>query len=234
MITRTSEERGHNVISWLDSRHTFSFGQYYDPKWQGFNSLLVINEDFINPSMGFGTHPHKEMEILTYVISGELRHKDSMGSLGIIKPGEIQVMTAGTGVTHSEHNNMSTDRTHLLQIWVLPNQSGLTPRYDQKKIFEADEYNFFKVIAAPFNGATSTGVSLNANAKFWVGRYNKSEEITFKPTLFDHYWVQIIKGDLTINGSSYKSGDALGFDLKEESKITVGSNGAEFLIIEVA
>lgn len=233
MITRLAQERGHNVISWLDSWHTFSFGQYYDPKWQGFNDLLVINEDYINPSMGFGTHPHKEMEILTYVISGELRHKDSMGNVGIIRPGEIQVMTAGTGVTHSEHSNSSTERTHLLQIWVLPHKSGITPRYDQKKIFDNDEYNFLKVIAAPFNGTTA-GVSLNANAKFWVGRYNKSEDLTFKPTLLPNYWIQIIKGDLTINGSHYEAGDALGFNNSEEAKLETGPNGSEFLIIEVA
>jgi redox-sensitive bicupin YhaK (pirin superfamily) len=237
MLTRKSNERGHNVIDWLDSRHSFSFGHYYDPKWQGFNDLLVINEDYIAAGMGFGTHPHSDMEILTYVISGELRHKDSMGNLGIIKPGEIQVMSAGTGITHSEHNNRNTERTHLLQIWVLPNQKGLTPRYDQKSVFTPDEFNFFKVIAAPFkveNKIETSGVSLNANAVFWLGRYDHSETLDFKPTLFPNYWVQLIKGGMTVNGLSYTAGDAVGFNASEALKITIGDAGAEFLIIEVA
>jgi redox-sensitive bicupin YhaK (pirin superfamily) len=232
MLTRKSEDRGHNVISWLDSYHSFSFGHYYDPRWQGFNDLLVINEDYIAPDMGFGTHPHRDMEILTFVISGELRHKDSMGNLGIIRPGEVQVMSAGTGIAHSEHNNRTSDRTHLLQIWVLPNQQGLTPRYDQQAVFDPSEYNFMKVIAAPF-GEETGGVHLNANAKFWLGRFNKSEEILFKPTRFQHYWIQLIKGNITVNSQSYKAGDAIAFDAAEESKINVSDSGAEFLIIEV-
>lgn len=233
MLIRKSEERGHNVISWLDSWHTFSFGHYYDPKWQGFNQLLVINEDFIAPGMGFGTHPHNNMEILTFVISGELRHQDSMGNLGIIRPGEIQVMSAGTGITHSEHNNKNSERTHLLQIWVLPNSQGIKPRYDQKRVFDSSEYNFFKVIAAPFN-EQSDGVSLNANAKFWLGRYNLAEEIIFKPTHYLHYWIQLVKGSMSVNGKSYNAGDAIAFNAAEECKIDIGDTGAEFLIIEVA
>jgi redox-sensitive bicupin YhaK (pirin superfamily) len=233
MIIRKANERGHNIISWLNSWHSFSFGNYYDSKWTGFNQLLVINEDFIAPSMGFGTHPHKDMEIITYIIDGELRHQDSMGNLGLIKPGEIQVMSAGTGITHSEHNNKNTEQTHLLQIWVLPNSEGQSPRYDQKKIFDPSEYNFLKVIAAPFN-QKSEGVLLNANAQFWMGRYNKPERLSFKPTLFLHYWIQLIKGELIVNGKTYSSGDALAFDAGEVSIIDTGNAGAEFLIIEVA
>lgn len=232
MLKRLSEERGHNVISWLDSYHSFSFGHYYDPKWQGFNDLLVINEDYIAPAMGFGMHPHRDMEILTYVISGELRHQDSMGNLGIIRPGEIQVMSAGTGIFHSEHNNRNTDKTHLLQIWVLPDRNNHTPRYDQKTVFKSEEMNFTKVIAAPF-GHETQGVQLNAHAKFWLGRFDRSEEIHFRPTLFAHYWLQIVKGAMTINGETYKSGDAVGFEAREESRLQLGANGAEFLLIEV-
>lgn len=233
MIIRNSEERGHNVISWLDSWHSFSFGHYYDPKWQGFNSLLVVNEDFIAPSMGFGMHPHRDMEILTFVISGELRHQDSMGNLGLIRPGEIQVMSAGTGIYHSEHNNRETDRTHLLQIWVLPDRQNHKPRYDQKTVFNPEEYNFLKVIAAPFS-EPSDGVHLNAKAKFWLGRFDRPEEIHFKPTTFPHYWIQIVKGEMSVNGRPFKAGDALGFEATEESKLSIGDSGVEFLIIEVA
>ncbi|MBC7541040.1 MAG: pirin family protein [Bacteriovorax sp.] len=235
MLTRKSEERGHNEISWLNSWHSFSFGQYYDPKWQGFNQLLVINEDYVAPSMGFGTHPHRDMEIITYVISGELKHQDSMGNLGIIKPGEIQVMSAGTGITHSEHNNKSTEPTHLLQIWVLPNAKNLKPRYDQQNVFDPNEFNFFKVIATPMDqNLESSAVSLNANAQFWLGRYNKSESLSFKPKLFKNYWIQLVKGQLAVNGNTFKAGDAVAYSASEEIKIEVQNSGAEFLIIEVA
>ena len=235
MLIRKSEDRGHNIISWLNSWHSFSFGHYYDPNWKGFNQLLVINEDYIAPSMGFGTHPHDNMDIITYVISGEIKHQDSMGNLGYIKPGEVQVMSAGTGITHSEHNNKSSEQTHLLQIWVLPHIEELTPRYDQQKVFSPDEFNFLKIIAAPKNEtAITNAVSLNANAQFWLGRYNKSEKINFAPTLFKNYWVQIIKGELLVNEQNFKAGDAFAFSNKEEIQIEIKDSGAEFLIIEVA
>ena len=235
MLIRKSEERGHNVISWLNSWHSFSFGQYYDPNWQGFNQLVVINEDYIAPSMGFGTHPHKDMEIITYVISGELKHQDSMGNLGIIKPGEIQVMSAGTGITHSEHNNKHADKTHLLQIWVLPNLQGLKPRYDQKNVFHPEDFNFLKAIAVPMGqNQTKDSVSLNANAQFWLGRYNQSEKLNFKPKLFKNFWIQLIKGDLTVNEFNLKAGDAVAYSNNEEIQIEIKNSGAEFLIIEVA
>lgn len=234
MLTRLSKDRGHNVISWLNSWHSFSFGHYYDPKWQGFNQLLVINEDYIAPSMGFGTHPHRDMEILTYVISGEIKHQDSMGSLGLIKPGEIQVMSAGTGVTHSEHNNMATIETHLLQIWVLPNRQGLKPRYDQQKVFDPNEFNFFKLIAGADKDSNEAPILLNANAQFWLGRYDKNAELKFKPKMFKNFWIQLIKGEATINDGLYKAGDAVAFSDAEEVNLFIGNLGAEFLIIEVA
>lgn len=233
MLIRKSSERGHKVISWLKSWHTFSFGDYFDPHWQSFNQLRVINEDFIAPSMGFGTHPHRDMEIITYVIKGELRHEDSMGNLGIIKPGEIQVMSAGTGITHSEHNNKNNEETHLLQIWVMPNSLGLTPRYDQRPVFDPEEFNFFKVIASPFK-EKSEGVSLNADAKFWLGRYDHEMGLNFKPTLYSNYWVHIIRGSITVNNRVFTTGDAFGEKQNTECKIEIDVDGAEFLIIEVA
>ncbi|MDO9184172.1 MAG: pirin family protein [Bacteriovorax sp.] len=233
MIIRRANERGHNEISWLNSWHSFSFGHYYDPKWQGFNQLLVINEDYIAPSMGFGTHPHRDMEIITYVISGELKHQDSMGNLGIIKPGEIQVMSAGSGITHSEHNNKNSEQTHLLQIWVQPNAQGLKPRYDQQIVFNPTDYNFLKLIASPMKHQNSD-VGLNADAQFWLGRYNKNETLNFAPKLFTNFWIQIIKGEISINALQFKSGDAIAFSDNESINIEVGNFGAEFLIIEVA
>lgn len=237
MLIRQSSERGHNVISWLNSWHTFSFGHFYDPKWQGFNDLLVINEDYIAPSMGFGTHPHRDMEILTYVISGELKHQDSMGNIGFIKPGEIQVMSAGTGITHSEHNSKKEQETHLLQIWVLPDSKNIIPRYDQKQVFDQSEFNFFKCIASPMNqnaNLSKSPVSLNARAQFWLGRYNQSHSLTFKPQLFKNYWIQMVKGELAVNDLTLKAGDAVAFSDHQDAKLDIQSSGAEFLIIEVA
>ncbi len=232
MLIRKSNDRGKNQISWLNSWHSFSFGHYYDPNWQGFYNLLVINEDIIAPEMGFGTHPHRNMEIITFVISGELRHQDSMGNLGIIKPGEIQVMSAGTGITHSEHNNIKTP-THLLQIWVLPNKQEIIPRYDQKIIYHPADYNFIKVIAAPFE-VTTQGVSLNSNSQFWLGRYNRKETVYFKAQTLPHFWIQMIKGEMRINDQQLNAGDALGFhQATNEITINVSEQGAEFLIIEV-
>lgn len=235
MFIRKSNERGHNEISWLNTYHSFSFASYRDPLWQGFHQLLVINEDRIAPATGFGTHPHREMEIITYVISGELRHKDSMGNLGVIKPGEIQVMSAGSGITHSEHNNKDSLETHLLQIWVLPSKLNLTPRYDQQKIFEENEFNFLKCIATPVEFSSSaTAVFLNAHAKIWLGRYNKTASLEFKPTLFKHFWIQMIKGELNIADQIIKAGDAMAFEAGESIGLHIVNNGAEFLIIEVA
>ena len=231
MLIRKSAERGKNNISWLDANHTFSFGQYYDPSWTNFHQLLVINEDTIAPAMGFGTHPHKDMEIITYVIDGEIKHRDSMGSLGLITPGEIQVMSAGTGVAHSEHNNLTDKPTHLLQIWVHPSKNNLKPRYDQKRVYEKGEENFFKVIAGIDAG--SDAITLNAESQIYLGRYNHPVTIDFSPKHFNQYWVQIVRGELTINDQVFKNGDGIGFSNKESISIKAGLNGAEFLILEV-
>lgn len=232
MIIRKAFERGHNSISWLDSYHTFSFAHYRDPKWTHFNKLLVINEDTIAPAMGFGTHPHKDMEIITYVTHGQLRHQDSMGSLGLITPGEIQVMSAGTGITHSEFNNLQDAPTHLLQIWIHPQKKGLEPRYEQKRIYAEDEINFFKVIASP-DEMYEDAVKLNADAQIWLGRYDKSTTLHYSPDLFDQYWIQMIKGSIEINNQTYLPGDGIGIENALELNIHVHKDGAEFMILEV-
>lgn len=230
MLVRKAQERGKNNISWLNANHTFSFGHYYDPKWTHFNKLLVINEDTIAPSMGFGAHPHRDMEIITYVIEGEIKHRDSMGSIGQITPGEIQVMSAGTGVTHSEHNALSDRPTHLLQIWVEPSKENLEPRYDQKRVFEKGDMNFFKVIASPDHKAP---VRLNAEAQIWLGRYDKKETIEFTPGLYDQYWIQLVKGRISVNAETFGPGDGLAFSKGEKISLSLGDEGAEFLLLEV-
>jgi quercetin 2,3-dioxygenase len=230
MLVRKSNERGKNNISWLDANHTFSFGHYYDPRWTHFNKLLVINEDTIAPGMGFGTHPHSDMEIITYVIKGEIKHRDSLGSIGSITPGEIQVMSAGTGVAHSEFNGLIDAPTHLLQIWVMPSKEGLKPRYDQKRVYKEEETNFLKIIAS----ADDKGeIQLNAEARIWLGRFDQKTVVNFSPELYKQYWIQIVKGDLEIAGQKFKNGDGIGFSDGEKIAIDIKEGGAEFLILEV-
>lgn len=231
MLIRKSYERGKNNIAWLDANHSFSFGHYYDPRWTNFHKLLVINEDTIAPAMGFGTHPHKDMEIITYVIDGEIKHRDSMGSLGVITPGEIQVMSAGTGVAHSEYNNLPDRPTHLLQIWVHPIKNNLTPRYAQKRVYQNSEMNFFKVIAGATESADA--IALNAEAQIYLGKYDSAKELAFSPKHFKNFWLQLVSGDITIKGVSFSAGDGIGFSNEEAINIQIGANGAEFLILEV-
>ncbi len=150
MITvRKSAERGTTQIDWLDSRHTFSFGDYYDSRWMGFGPLRVINEDFVEPGMGFGMHPHRDMEIITYIVKGALEHKDSLGTGSVIRPGDVQRMTAGRGIRHSEFNPSATERVHLLQIWIEPSERGLQPSYEQKTIPDGERHNRLRLIASP-------------------------------------------------------------------------------------
>jgi quercetin 2,3-dioxygenase len=232
MLVRKSSERGKNKIDWLNANHTFSFGQYFDPKWTHFHKLLVINEDTIAAKMGFGTHPHKNMEIITYVIEGEIKHQDSMGSLGLITPGEIQVMSAGTGVAHSEHNNLEAKSTHLLQIWIMPSRDNLIPRYAQQRVFGPNEQNFFKIIAG--TQKDDVGIKLNADALIWLGKYSQEASVNFSPLHFNNYWIQIVKGGLKINGQVFEKGDGIAFSSGERIEINTTENGAEFLILEIA
>jgi len=232
MIIRRADERGHNNMSWLNTYHTFSFASYYDPKWTHFHNLRVINDDTIAPGMGFGTHPHKDMEIITYVTNGQLRHRDSMGSMGIINPGEIQVMTAGTGVSHSEFNASEEEPTHLFQIWIQPKEKNLKPRYDQKRVFQPQEMNFLKLIASS-NAGDGSIIKLNADAQIWCGRYDQKKIFSFQPELYDNFWLHVVGGSMEISGKKYSIGDAIGISDKGKIDITINENGAEFLIFEV-
>lgn len=236
MIIRPSEERGRNNFGWLDAKHTFSFGQYYNPKWTNFHNLLVINQDRIAPSMGFGTHPHRDMEIITYVIQGEIRHQDSMGNAGLIKPGEIQVMTAGTGVSHSEYNHKNDETTELLQIWIEPSEEHLKPRYEQKEIFSNDEKHFFKQIAG--RSQHSNSIKLNAFGNIWLGKFEHEEITEFKATSFKNVWIQLIKGTLTVktkeDSIQLRAGDGLGLEDVKDSTIKIHSAlTSEFILFEV-
>lgn len=206
MITlRRAEDRGRFDFGWLDTRHTFSFGDYVDPDHMGFRSLRVINEDRVEPAKGFGTHGHRDMEILTWVISGALEHRDSLGTHGVIRPGEAQVMSAGTGIRHSEFNASEREPVHFLQIWILPERQGLAPRYGQVAFTEGDLRNRLCLIASP-DGAEGS-VKLFQDAKVFAGRLDADREIraSLAPSRFGY--LQVVAGSLAIGETILHAGD---------------------------
>ncbi len=232
MITvRKSKDRGHVDHGWLDARHTFSFGAYHDPAHMHFRSLRVMNEDRVQPGQGFGTHPHRDMEILTYVLSGELSHKDSMGHSRAIKPGEVQCMTAGTGITHSEFNASQTEPVHLYQVWIIPERRGLTPAYDQKSVSIADEPNTLKLIASrPGEGGLLT---INQDAKVYAAALEPGAQINHALAPERHAWLQVVRGELTLNGVTLQEGD--GAAISQELSLQIASDqGGELLLFDLA
>lgn len=194
---RRSEERGHANHGWLDTYHTFSFASYQDPKFMGYRTLRVINEDRVAPNEGFGTHPHRDMEILTYVIAGELAHKDSMGSGSTIRPGQVQKMTAGSGVTHSEFNASDKNEVHLLQIWIVPAKRGLTPSYEEYTLPKADEKNPLLLIGSPEGGKNI--VKFNQDVFVYRGVLKASQNVTYDLKPGRGVWIQMVKGQIRIS-----------------------------------
>lgn len=203
---RKSNERGLANHGWLKSKHTFSFAEYYDPAHMGFGPLRVINEDRIAGGTGFGTHPHSDMEIISYVISGGLKHKDSMGNETIIKPGEVQRMSAGTGIRHSEYNEKENEETHFLQIWIMPERRGVTPSYGQKS-FEK-ELNSQKLVHVVSKDGRNGSITMNQDANVYVSRLKAGEGFNFELPEYRRLWVQLIKGSVEVNGQKLEAGDA--------------------------
>ena len=202
---RKASERGHAEHGWLDSHHTFSFADYHDPQWMGFRSLRVINEDLVMPGMGFGTHPHRDMEIITYILSGALEHKDSMGNGRIIRAGEVQYMAAGTGVEHSEFNPSKDEAVHLLQIWIQPDRKGVTPRYAEKSFSNAATGRFH--LAASKTGRDGS-IAIHQDADLWLARLEAGQQVTHKPAPGRHAWIHIAEGEVSLNGEPLHAGDA--------------------------
>ncbi len=225
---RLAEDRGHTQLNWLDSFHTFSFGEYFDPEQMGFSHLRVINDDKIKPGMGFDMHGHRDMEIISYVIAGELAHQDSLGNGSVIRPGEIQRMSAGTGIRHSEFNPSKTEEVHLLQIWITPNQTGLKPSYEQKLIPAGQ--NRWIELASP-NQQTSL-ITIHQDVFLYAAHLSQSEVIgyTFKPQRCG--WIQLAKGKISLNGVILSAGD--GAALIDESFIQVTClEEAELLLFDL-
>lgn len=222
LSVRKSEERGRTQMDWLLSYHTFSFSEYYDSKFMGFQTLRVINEDFVEPGKGFGTHPHKDMEILTYVLEGTLEHKDTMGNHSKITAGEFQLMEAGTGVQHSEFNPSSKEKVHLLQIWIQPNQKGLVPSYQQKKF---GKESGLQLVVSP-DGAEGS-LKIHQNARIYLGTLEKGIKQRWKGSSI---WIQATRGEIIVNGLSLRSGD--GASLTQENEIEIEGQG-EFLLFDL-
>lgn len=232
MITvRKANERGHADHGWLDSYHTFSFANYHDPRFMGFRSLRVINEDRVAKGEGFGTHPHRDMEIISYVIDGELAHKDSMGTGSVIVPGELQRMSAGTGVTHSEFNHSKTQTTHFLQIWLLPERTGLKPGYEQKAFPAAERQGKLRLVAS--QDAREGSLTVHQDVNLYAFLLNPGEKTEHQLPPERHAWIQLIRGAIDVNGTTLQAGD--GAAISQETALTLlGKEAAEGLLFDLA
>ena len=212
---RRARERGHANHGWLDTWNTFSFSDYFDPAHMGFRSLRVMNEDWVEPGKGFGMHPHRDMEIVTYILDGELEHRDSLGNGSVLRPGEFQRMTAGTGITHSEFNPSRTTTAHLYQIWLLPRQKGLTPSYDQR-IFPADDKRGrFRLVASP-DGANAS-LTIQQDAQIHLGEFEASAELGHELAAGRHGWLQVLRGSVQLGDETLQAGD--GVAISDETRI---------------
>jgi redox-sensitive bicupin YhaK (pirin superfamily) len=228
---RHSQQRGGGNHGWLKTQHTFSFGEYWDPKWMGFRSLRVINEDWVAPENGFPTHPHRDMEIITYVLEGKLEHKDSLGTGSVIQPGDGQRMTAGSGIRHSEFNPSTTDAVHLLQIWIQPEKAALPPSYEQKSFLEAEKRGKLRMIAS--RDASDGSVKINQDAQLYVTLLKPGEEVMHEFAAGRHGWLQVARGAVELNGKMLSQGD--GAAISDEKKLTIkGVKDAEVLLFDLA
>ncbi len=202
---RPSQERGQTKLSWLDSRHTFSFGEYHDRKHQGFQQLRVINEDLVQPGKGFDTHSHRDMEIISYVLEGTLAHKDSVGTSSLIRAGEVQRMSAGTGIRHSEYNPSKTSRVHFLQIWIVPNQRGLEPSYEQRAFTREDKRSRWRIVAA--KDGREGAVKVHQDAELYIAILDPGDKLTYELQPKHYAWVQVTRGEVMLNNQRLVQGD---------------------------
>jgi redox-sensitive bicupin YhaK (pirin superfamily) len=234
MLTkRPANERGHFNHGWLDTYHSFSFADYHDPAHTHFRTLRVINEDRVAPGRGFGTHPHRDMEIITYILSGALEHKDSMGTGDVIRPGDVQRMSAGTGVLHSEFNPSPSEPVHLLQIWILPERHGITPSYEQRTFHDQDKRNTFCRIASRDGHLDS--VTINQDATIYASIVSDGVELKHHFIEGRGGYLQIARGSITVNGIQLHHGDGLAIEGEREVLITAPQTGeSEFLLFDLA
>ena len=228
---RKSNDRGHVKIGWLDSHHTFSFGNYYDPNHMGFRALRVINDDRVTPGAGFGTHGHRDMEIITYVLEGALEHKDSLGTGAAIYPGDAQRMSAGTGIMHSEFNHSQTEPVHFLQIWIVPDTQGLPPSYEQRSIPLEEKRGKLRLIAA--KDGREGAVTVHQDIELYVSVLEAGDRVSYDLKPNRHAWLHVARGTATLNGHSLAEGDAA--SLSGEERLEISSDvGGEILLFDLA
>ncbi len=232
MEVRRSAERGLADHGWLKSFHTFSFADYHDPKHMGYGPLRVINEDRVQPGQGFGTHGHRDMEIISYVLEGGLAHKDSMGNGSTIKPGDVQRMSAGTGVRHSEFNASDRELVHFLQIWIEPSQRGIQPSYEEKHFDEASKRGKLRLIASP--DAADGSVLLHQDARIYAGLVDGSESVSLEPAAGRLVYVHVVRGAVSVNGEALEAGDAVKLQGSDNKVRLDNGRGAEVLVFDLA
>jgi quercetin 2,3-dioxygenase len=232
LTVRKAEDRGASRISWLDSHHTFSFSDFHDPKWMGFRSLRVINDDTVAPGGGFGTHAHRDMEIITYVLEGALEHRDSIGTGSVIRPGDVQKMSAGSGIRHSEFNASSEVPVHFLQIWVLPDKQGIKPAYEQ--LHFARQAKLGKLLLVGSNAGEPDTIRLQQDARMYVTVLESAQQsVEHSLAAGRHAWLHVASGEVTVNGTPLKGGD--GIAISGQAKITiVGAPGGEVILFDLA
>lgn len=231
MVIRPGDQRGFADHGWLRSNHTFSFADYYDPQHMGFRALRVINEDRVQGGMGFGSHPHRDMEIISYVLDGELAHRDSMGNGAVIRPGEVQRMSAGTGVVHSEFNNDADRTVHFLQIWILPERNGIRPSYEQKPFSETERQGQWRLVASRDGreGSVTVHQDVNLYARLMAGGETARYEVP--PARYS--WLHVARGSVEVNGRQLEAGDAAAFEPGEIAELR-GRQSAEVLLFDLA
>lgn len=227
---RKAEDRGHANHGWLDTYHTFSFASYRDPQHMGFRSLRVMNEDFVQPGQGFGTHPHHDMEIVTYVLEGALEHKDSMGNGEVLRPGEFQRMSAGTGITHSEFNPSDTEPVHLYQIWLLPERKRIEPSYEQKRFPEDERHNRLRLVAS--QDADAGSLLIHQDACIYLSSLDEGKQVSHELKPGRHAWLQVLRGGVSVNGHALDTGDGAAINGESELRI-VATHPVEFMLFDL-
>jgi len=229
ITTRKANERGHAEHGWLDTYHTFSFADYYDPQWMGFRSLRVINDDLVLPNAGFGMHPHRDMEIITYILSGQLAHKDSMGNGRTITPGEFQYMSAGTGVLHSEQNPSGTEAVHLLQIWIQPDAKGVKPGYAEKSMKDATPGQFHLITSKTGRDGS---IAIHQDSDLYLARLEDGQSVSHRLAPGRHAWLHVAEGEVTVNGQTLSGGDGLA--VSEEKALELrGAKPSQVLLFDL-
>jgi redox-sensitive bicupin YhaK (pirin superfamily) len=228
---RKADDRGHTKTDWLDSRHTFSFSGYKDPEHMGFRALRVINDDLIAPGGGFSTHPHQDMEIITLVVDGTLGHKDILGSTSVMRPGDVQAMSAGSGLTHSEFNHSQTEPLRIIQIWIKPEDKGLAPRYQERGSVETDKRGRLALIAS--QGGREGSLPIYQDTNLYIGAVGPDDQIVHRLEPGRHAWIQTVSGEVTLNGLPLAEGD--GAEMSEEDELEIEtSTGGKILLFDLA